>query len=113
MRKNILDEKVVVLRSQGWSMPRIARHYNVSTVAVYLYFKRKHSAFLQPGTHVRAEGDCDICGRPGQLDSDHDHMTGKNRGLLCRQCNQLLGDAQDKRDILLAAVQYLDKWEEA
>lgn len=39
-------------------------------------------------------GVCAICNLPeinGRLSIDHNHQTGKIRGLLCRSCNVLLG----------------------
>ena len=39
---------------------------------------------------------------------DHNHDTGKFRGVLCLNCNTLLGMAKDDKDILLAAVDYLE-----
>ena len=41
------------------------------------------------------------------LSIDHDHKTGKVRGLLCNHCNHLLGNAKDDTDILLNAINYL------
>jgi hypothetical protein len=67
---------------------------------------------------VAQNGKCAICngdematrgGKPKALAVDHDHSTGKVRALLCSECNQMLGKAKDNRDILLAAVKYLDK----
>lgn len=40
---------------------------------------------------------------------DHDHTTGKVRGILCGSCNNLLGRAQDNETILLNAIKYLRK----
>lgn len=38
---------------------------------------------------------------------DHDHKTGKVRGLLCPTCNNMLGHAKDSIETLQAAIQYL------
>ena len=40
---------------------------------------------------------------------DHNHQTGRVRGLLCRSCNFLLGYAYDNRRILQNAILYLEK----
>jgi len=64
---------------------------------------------------------CAICGRPEtvfnqfglrNLCVDHDHITGKFRGLLCSQCNHLLGNAKDSIGVLLNAIRYLEKYRE-
>ena len=41
---------------------------------------------------------------------DHDHITNKIRGLLCSNCNHLLGKAQDDVEILSEAIKYLNKY---
>lgn len=38
---------------------------------------------------------------------DHDHRTGKVRGLLCQPCNISLGAAKDKPDVLRSLADYL------
>ncbi len=67
-------------------------------------------------THYSSHsGLCDICGRhPREVNRlrmrlciDHDHKTGKFRGLLCTDCNLWIGLAQDDPKLLLAAVRYL------
>ena len=39
---------------------------------------------------------------------DHDHITGKVRGLLCDTCNRSLGLLKDNVNILERAVKYLE-----
>ena len=60
---------------------------------------------------LRAQGGgCAICGaRPNRkrLAVDHDHTTGKLRGLLCEGCNQALGLMADDPMRLQAAAAYL------
>lgn len=58
-------------------------------------------------------GLCEICRRPepthgGRLCVDHDHKTGKARGLLCRACNTGLGMFRDSKNVLVLATGYLD-----
>lgn len=55
-------------------------------------------------------GLCAICRgkRSYPLDVDHDHKTGKIRGLLCKMCNhRLLPACHDDVVLLLRAVAYL------
>lgn len=58
-------------------------------------------------------GGCKICGKKtpkgqGRFHVDHDHKTGKIRGLLCQHCNIMLGLGQDDPKILVAAAHYLN-----
>jgi len=39
---------------------------------------------------------------------DHNHETGKFRGILCLTCNTMLGMAKDSSDTLKKAIDYLD-----
>lgn len=55
---------------------------------------------------------CAICLKPAHLLTkllcvDHDHTTGKIRGLLCTQCNQALGLFKDNPSYLNNAMNYL------
>ena len=59
------------------------------------------------------ENRCAICHRLSvsdvrrYLSVDHDHATGKVRGLLCHNCNAMLGFAGDNPQILTNAIEYL------
>lgn len=58
------------------------------------------------------QGCCATCGGTNagkQLDVDHDHVTGKVRGLLCRRCNLALGHAQDSPEVLRRLTEYLEQ----
>jgi uncharacterized protein YciI len=71
----------------------------------------------------KREGRCDVCGRPQQneirLAIDHNHGCCSERaacekcrrGLLCTNCNTLLGSAHDSVAILEAAIAYLKKYQ--
>lgn len=55
-------------------------------------------------------GRCAICGTPplhNRLSVDHDHDSGKVRGLLCAHCNTGIGYLRDDQEILNAAIMYL------
>jgi hypothetical protein len=42
------------------------------------------------------------------LSVDHDHRTGKVRGLLCQTCNTGIGALDDSPDLLRRALEYLE-----
>jgi hypothetical protein len=67
---------------------------------------------------------CEICGKPletrlkrqkwllpalRERNVDHDHETGKFRGIVCLSCNVLLGHAHDDPGLLRKAAAYLKR----
>lgn len=59
------------------------------------------------------KGCCAICGKhqddiKGILQVDHNHKTGKIRGLLCGKCNYLLARYNENFDVILKAINYLN-----
>ena len=58
-------------------------------------------------------GQCAICGKhqkelKKRLHVDHDHKTGKVRGLLCNRCNLGLGTLGDSVDTIQKTLAYLE-----
>jgi Zn finger protein HypA/HybF involved in hydrogenase expression len=54
---------------------------------------------------------CAICGVSfdlAKINVDHEHGTGKVRGLLCPNCNSGIGKLHDDVKLLLIAVEYLE-----
>lgn len=64
---------------------------------------------LRTGPHGGKK--CEICLRFWniKLEVDHDHKTGKVRGMLCRRCNGALGWFGDSIEFLKKAIAYLEK----
>ncbi len=62
---------------------------------------------------LRQGGVCAICREKPKLFRrlvvDHDHRTGRVRGLLCDNCNRAIGLLKDKSQILHKAIKYLDE----
>jgi hypothetical protein len=61
-------------------------------------------------------GCCAICGihqseLKRKLFVDHCHESGEVRKLLCNHCNLMLGNANDNKDILFNAIQYLEEYD--
>lgn len=56
-------------------------------------------------------GCCAICKKFKRLVVDHNHATGKVRGLLCSPCNAALGIFGDGVEMLKVALQYLESKE--
>ncbi len=76
------------------------------------YLKRKYGISLDEYEELlrTQQGVCAICRAKENrsLAVDHDHKTGRVRGLLCTNCNQGLGKFRDDVDLLYASVLYLE-----
>ena len=74
------------------------------------------SEFQYNEMQIAQKNCCQICSI-NQKDSkrrfaiDHNHSTGKIRGLLCQTCNQAIGMLKENKDILYSAIKYLEKYE--
>lgn len=88
-------------------------------------FKRRYGINLVEYNKMLIEQDnkCLICGQEEtavnrtsgskiRLAVDHCHDTGNVRGLLCTNCNTLIGRAKDSVDVLKSAILYLENFSE-
>lgn len=73
--------------------------------------QRKFGISKDEARHLYDTTGCQICGGLNEsgrrLNIDHDHATGRVRGVLCNRCNRGLGFFLDDVDLLLKAVAYL------
>lgn len=76
----------------------IKRNYNIT-----------HDEFIN--MYNSQNGKCKICNKKFERKRttyiDHNHITGKARGLLCPKCNLLLGTCNDNVEVLQSAIFYL------
>jgi hypothetical protein len=81
----------------------------------------EHGLTLAGFEHLKTaqNGLCAVCrkpetlrkrGVPLELSIDHDHATGKVRGLLCTSCNLGIGHLGDDPARLRAAAEYLERF---
>ena len=75
-------------------------------------YRRQKEYGIKPDEYqkmfIAQNGLCAICEDPLKTPhTDHDHKTNVVRGLLCGQCNHLLGNARDNISILQNAIRYL------
>jgi len=61
---------------------------------------------------ARQNGGCAICGKTNpnghRLAIDHNHRSGKVRGLLCRNCNSAIGQLLDSPELIRKAADYVE-----
>jgi len=84
------------------------------------HYKKEYDITLSDYDRMyeQQDGKCAICGgtetktpKSGRFCVDHNHSTGKVRGLLCASCNRGIGLLKDDPDIALRAHDYLlEKW---
>lgn len=87
------------------------RYYRISTPAT----RRQHHLKVKYGISpaqvdaliLLQRGKCALCCRKRRLVVDHNHTSGKVRGMLCYRCNILLGQIEAKCLSLERIAQYL------
>lgn len=56
---------------------------------------------------IKQDNKCAICKEAKKLYIDHNHKTGKFRGLLCNNCNAAIGQVHESIEKLKSAIEYL------
>lgn len=77
---------------------------DASTASRYGMSPKQLKEFRDSHSH-----QCGICKSTEILYIDHDHKTGKPRGLLCPSCNSAIGLLGERKERFAAAVEYLEK----
>ena len=92
------------------------KNWKDSKEANRLYQKKNKYGLLKEEYYnlfIRQDNKCAICGKEfddvNVANVDHSHSTNEVRGLLCRDCNFVLGFAHDNISILENAIKYLQK----
>lgn len=95
-----------------------ARRIRYKSISKNCYLKRTYGMTLEQYNRLLHEqlSRCAICGSDNpksfknvSFHVDHDHITGKVRGLLCSNCNMALGLLKDDISILSKTIIYLTK----
>lgn len=94
------------IRAYHASPERKAHRKNYLLSKMYGISKVEFDAML-----IQQGGRCAIC-KTKEFNGygpvvDHDHMTGKVRGILCNNCNAMLGWSRELISTLSAAIEYL------
>lgn len=76
---------------------------------------RRHYGMTVPQLHAMIDNQAGLCGictvpmKPGRdTNVDHDHATGRVRGLLCRSCNTRLGRIESDKLVASATLAYAE-----
>lgn len=69
----------------------------------------KEKMFISQGSKCACCGSAEAGHKTGWR-MDHNHMTGKNRAVICHPCNATLGQAKENIDRLKSCIEYLIKF---
>ena len=96
--------------NRAWKLANVTRYHSIQ---MDWHRRNKYGVTTEQYEQMRLaqDGCCAICKEPPRgvydLGVDHDHDTGAVRGLLCTNCNTLLGQAHDDPTVLERAILYV------
>ncbi len=108
-RKKYWKREDIIIRKKKYVNSRLPIRRNLTLKRLYGINIKQYDKIA-----AKQKNRCAICNRHQSklnrsLGVDHDHTTGKNRGLLCRHCNLGIGSFQDSINTLKKAIKYLNK----
>jgi len=77
------------------------KRYGIGLNEYYCMLKEQNECCYICGTHETNNGS--------RLAIDHDHISGKIRKLLCRQCNTALGNVKENVEVLKKMINYIEE----
>ena len=108
-KKRVIIAREGLSNNDVWRRQNLRSRYNLSYEQYRKLFraqKGKCAICKQPQTEVFGK-----TGEVKQLCVDHCHKTNRVRGLLCGHCNRALGKMKDSKELLQAAIDYLNKYD--
>ena len=92
------------------SIERNNKHPRMKTWKTDYQTKKLYNVNVEEYKKLMLTSDkCEVCSKTTDLCYDHDHVTMKFRGVLCRACNRALGQLGDNLESVLKVVSYLQK----
>ena len=106
--KNNTIKKYDPVKAKAWKIENQSKVKNQWLKMYYSMSLEEYNKLFE-----EQEGRCAICGKHQSylkkgLSVDHDHVTGKIRGLLCNNCNAGIGLLKDDIKLLTIAINYLN-----
>lgn len=109
-------QKGKTYRSSWRSQPQVRERENLASLRSGRHYRYGLSWEDFTKMLVACGCTCEGCGKQfAERDQregacvDHDHLTGKIRGLLCHRCNRALGLLKDDAKVLRQLADYLEK----
>jgi len=96
-------------KSEIWFRQNLRLRYNMGYAEYRKLFKAQKGRCA-----ICKQPQTEIFGKTGEIKRlcvDHCHKTNRVRGLLCSHCNRALGKMQDSKELLQAAIDYLNKYD--
>ena len=103
-----------MIRDKAWHaadpLKEIRHMLPKPNIAVNCHLQRRYCMTEQDYiSKCKAQNECcALCNERAQLYVDHDHKTGKFRGLICNDCNLAIGKVKENVETLKAMIEYLE-----